>query len=400
MAVKNKFRISVTGCCLVDRLYNNISFSNPAIAHYFSKERADGGLTPGHLVFKEEFEDFCNEDFSKALKNITKDKEPDKINIGGPGIVPLIHASQMLYSTGSECRFYGCGGDDPDGKYIFSLLQKLGLPVTNYYLSGNITPSTIVLSDPDYDQGHGERIFINTIGAAWNYTPDKLDNDFFSSDIVIFGGTALVPEIHDNLSGLLEKAKSKGCMTVVNTVFDFRNEKLNPSKKWPLGKDDSSYRNIDLLITDYEEALRLSGKKELDEALNFFRSLGTKAVIVTNGPNNIKGFAVKNNRFKEEKNIDLPVSKAVSAELKKGCSGDTTGCGDNFTGGIIANLVTQLQQDKTSLDLNEACAWGIVSGGFSCFYMGGTYFESKPGEKLELITPFFEKYINQIDITK
>ncbi|NLO02354.1 MAG: carbohydrate kinase family protein, partial [Bacteroidales bacterium] len=287
-------------------------------------------------------------------------------------------------------------GNDNDGKFIMSLLKKLNLPVNNYLLTESITPSTIVLSDPNYDEGHGERIFINTIGAAWSYTPDQLDDNFFSSDVVVFGGTALVPPIHDNLTELLDKAKSKGCITIVNTVYDFRNEKLNPFGKWPLGKDDSSYKNIDLLMTDYEEALRLSGKKSLDAALNFFRELGTGAVIVTNGPNNLRGFSVNDSLFKEEKIIDLPVSKAIGAELQKGKAGDTTGCGDNFAGGVIANLVSQLQQGKIYPDLTESCAWGIVSGGYTCFYIGGTYFEEKPGEKLELITPFYENYMKQI----
>ena len=32
--------------------------------------------------------------------------------------------------------------------------------------------------------------------------PDELDDDFFNSDIVVFGGTALVPLIHDNMTTL------------------------------------------------------------------------------------------------------------------------------------------------------------------------------------------------------
>jgi sugar/nucleoside kinase (ribokinase family) len=66
-----------------------------------------------------------------------------------------------------------------------------------------------VLSDPDYDHGHGERIFINNIGAAWNLYPDDLDDAFFESNMVVFGGTALVPHIHQSLLELLKKAKGK-----------------------------------------------------------------------------------------------------------------------------------------------------------------------------------------------
>ena len=79
----------------------------------------------------------------------------------------------------------------------------------------------------------------------------KLGDDFFDSDMVVFGGTALVPPIHDNLSGLLERAKSKGCITIVNTVFDFRNEKVNPGKKWPMGDSDESHFPEFLIIWQF-----------------------------------------------------------------------------------------------------------------------------------------------------
>ncbi len=390
-----KILVSGSGCCLVDRLYSDISFTSDPFPDYLSKESGDGGLTPGHLVFKEEFEQFAKLDFQPILKEITKGKSPDKINIGGPCIVALIHAAQMLENTGTEFRFYGYGGKDEDGDFLLSSLSKTPVNIHNYKLSGTITPSTVVLSDPTYDNGHGERIFINSIGAAWDYSPENLDDSFFASDVVVFGGTAIVPTIHDHLTELLKKAKSKGCITIVNTVYDFRNQKADPTTKWPLGKSDESYRNIDLLITDCEEALRLSGKPALDEAMQFFRGQGTGAVIVTNGSKNIRIFS-SGKLFSELNDSEMPISKAVSEELKKGHMGDTTGCGDNFVGGVIASLVSQLQEKPDKLDLTEACMWGVVSGGYTCFYMGGTYFETNQGEKRELIRPYYEQYKKQI----
>ena len=92
----------------------------------------------------------------------------------------------------------------------------------DFKLLENRTPSTLVLSDPTYDNGHGERMFINSIGAAWDYYPDDLDDDFFSSEIVVFGGTALVPNIHDHLTAFLKKAKSHGCMTISKYSLRFQ----------------------------------------------------------------------------------------------------------------------------------------------------------------------------------
>ena len=389
--------VSGVGCCLVDYLFNNISFTSDTFSKHLSKDRGDGGLIPGQLVFAEQFSQFTGQDFESTKEMITKGQSPDKVNVGGPGIVALIHAAQMLENTGCRVKFYGGYGEDEAGEYLHSSLLKTSVNIDNYKLLSGATPSTVVLSDPDFNEGSGERTFINSIGAADNYTHTFLDDQFFASDVVIFGGTALVPPVHDHLTELLIKSKKRGCITVVNTVFDFRNEKVNPDKKWPMGSSDESYRNIDLLITNQEEALRLSGKKVLKEAMEFFRINGTGAVIVTNGAKDVSLFSNKNSLFQEIQLTKMPVSDSVTKRLIEETDGDTTGCGDNFAGGVIASLVTQLQNNKEKIDLKEACSWGIVSGGFSCFYIGGTYHQKDSGEKQKLITPLYKDYIKQID---
>lgn len=76
--------------------------------------------------------------------------------------------------------------------------------------------------------------------------------------------------------------------------------------------------------------------------------------------------------------------------------GDTTGAGDNFAGGIIASVVAQLQDSgKRKINLAEACAWGIASGDFACFYVGGTYLEKKPGEKAAIVGGIVDTYIRE-----
>jgi sugar/nucleoside kinase (ribokinase family) len=92
-----------------------------------------------------------------------------------------------------------------------------------------------------------------------------------------------------------------------------------------------------------------------------------------------------------------PVSQKVVEELKYNKSGDTTGAGDNFAGGVIASIVNQLKDGVERPDIREACCWGIVSGGFACFYMGGTWVEQKSGEKLSEIKPYYESYQQQIN---
>ncbi len=391
-----KIIVSGAGCCLVDMLYNDISFNSNNVKPYLSIKRGDGGLTPGHLVFREEFEKFCGKPFEEVLSEITGGRKHNKINIGGPSIVSLINIAQLIDKSQCEVHFYGRGGNDEPGNYLLSSLKKTPVVLSDYRLIDKPTPSTVVLSDPGFENGHGERMFINSIAAAWEFGPDDLPDEFFRSDIVVFGGTALVPVIHDNLATLLKKSKANGCKTVVNTVFDFRNEKAAPGNRWPLGESDESYALTDLLIADQEEAFRLSGERDTKAALQFFMNKKAASVVITNGSKNITAWS-DGSFFMKEDAFELPVSKKVTDDLLTARGGDTTGCGDNFAGGLIASIVNQLNAGSKHPDLKEACSRGIVSGGFTCFYLGGTYFEEQSDEKRQKIEPYYAAYRKQIE---
>ena len=386
--------ISGTGCCLVDFLYNQVDFDSDELRPFLSRSRGDGGLTPGKLVFREEFEAYSGLSLEMFLRQVTGGRMCDAMNIGGPSVVSLIHASQLTSSDQGEIRFFGQAGADTHGEFLRSTLRETPLNLENFVQGEGITPSTLVLSDPGYDGEQGERMFIHSMGAARNYGPDHLGENFFDADLVVFGGTALVPRIHDHLTSLLARARSHGCITMVNTVYDFRSERSRPSARWTLGASDESYRYIDLLITDREEAFGLSGANNFRQALAFFREKGLAALIVTNGPHPIHAYS-DGTFFKTMGPRTMPVSRKIADALKKQREGDTTGAGDNFAGGVLASLVHQRASGVDSPDLAEACAWGIVSGGFACFYMGGTYLEKSRGEKMNRIIPYFDAYIRQ-----
>jgi sugar/nucleoside kinase (ribokinase family) len=394
--MKRKIVVSGTGCCLVDMLCNHIDFNGSKMQPFLSKTRGDGGLKPGRLVFREEFEAFAGMKLEDFIGSVTGGRGCETMNIGGPSIVSLIHAAQLSGKDMAEVRFYGRAGDDRNGRYLLSALQKTPVELRDLRLVELPTPSTLVLSDPEYDQGHGERMFINSIGAAWEFGPEHLDESFYDADMAVFGGTALVPRLHDSLGSMLSHARSMGCMTIVNTVYDFRSERYNPSARWPLGKDDESYRHIDLLITDKEEALGLSGEADTRNAISFFHEKGVHSLIVTDGSREIRAYS-DGTVFKKLGSLKMPVSEKVTEALKNHRGGDTTGCGDNFAGGVIASLVDQRTSGIQTPDLKEACTWGMASGGFACFYMGGTYFEKGDGEKLKRIRPYIDAYRRAIE---
>lgn len=393
-----KIIISGTGCALADYLYNGISFEGPDFKKYLSQKAGDGGLTPGKLVFTEELEIFSGKSYTRILKEISGDRSADAFNVGGPSLVSLIHASQMLDSRYNEVRFYGLAGNDETAGKILNIVKNTPLNIENYLTAGSKpTPFTDVFSDSSYAGGHGERTFVNNIGAAWEYAPEYLYDSFFDSDIVCFGGTALVPQIHDHLTELLERAKSNNCITLVNTVFDFRNEKNNPGSPWPLVRTIKDFDLIDILIMDREEALKISGKNNIDQAAEFFTSIKVSCFIITDGANEL--YAGSDGRLFEKTGlIRLPVSAKVMSDFVNNpdLKGDTTGCGDNFTGGIIFSLADQLKSKMSgSLDLFEALSWGVASGGFTCYIIGGTFHENFSGEKFKKVSELQKEYIRQ-----
>lgn len=393
--MKRAIKISGTGCCLVDEIHPKIDFFSPGMSRYRSKTLGDGGLHPGRLVFSEHFEAFANGNLRDIIASITQAGPSPVLNIGGPSVVSLIHAAQLLHGIEAEVSFYGAMGEDETGQFLQSKLEQTPLRLNHLKVTKSSTPSTIVLSDPDFNNKQGERIFINDIGAAWHFGPEELNEEFFSSDIVVFGGTALVPGLHHELTGLLKKAKGEGCITVVNTVYDFQSELAHPGQRWKLGKGIDSYRFTDLLIMDCEEALNLSGAEKLSQATSFFIAKGVSSFIITNGTNPTLCYS-DGRLFASVDSEYFSVSSQLIRELEDFQGGDTTGCGDNFVGGVLASMAWQLYDKIEVLNLEEAVSWGTVSGGHCCFQVGGTYIEKYPGEKLSMLRPYFEDFQKQI----
>lgn len=399
--VKNRERIVVsgTGCALCDFIYNNISFNSPEFIRYAFLKAGNAGLSPGRLVFAEDLEAAIGEPYKQILQRITGNRQPDSFNAGGPSLVSLIHAAQLGWVMGFNVNFYGIMGEDDTALKLDRIIRKTPLNIDNFRVSKeDASPFTLVLSDPDYNNGTGERTFINHIGVAGTFTARNLQESFYDADITCFGGTALVPGIHDDLTSLLQTAKNHQCITVVNTVYDFMSEKSNPGQPWPLVSSPDKYPLIDVLIMDLEEALRISGKNDISQASGFFASSGVGSFFITNGARDMHVYS-RGSLFRELNVTSVPVSKKLILNNagKSIQAGDTTGCGDNFAGGIIASLAWQAgRKERGRLDILPALAWGAASGGWALKTLGGVYLERCPGEKFELVSRFRNDYYPEI----
>jgi sugar/nucleoside kinase (ribokinase family) len=382
-------RLHGAGCALIDNLYGRIDFTGEAFLRYSSRREGDGGLVPGHLVFAEDLAVFAQAPYHEILRDITEREVPERYNLGGPAIIPLAHVAQMRQGGNCEIAFAGVRGNDTEGERIMEALASLPLSIDHYRAVPGPSPSTDVLSDPDFDNGRGERTFVNRLGVAAFSEAVELPQSFFDADIVFMGGTALVPPIHDALDNLAKRARSRGSLIVITTVFDFRNEKRDPRGRWPLINDFSL---VDLLVTDHVEALRISGEPSDEAALSWFADRGVSAAVITRGAEDVLLWS-RDGRFAGTGYQRFPVCSAVEPENRKlRRPHDTTGCGDNFVGGVLSSLTFQMEEGRTKLDLPGAVIEGNVAGGYAATYLGGLYDEDSPGEKRREISRFRELY--------
>lgn len=184
----------------------------------------------------------------------------------------------------------------------------------------------------------------------------------------------------------------------MNTVYDFRNQELNPEVPWPLVKRREDYQLIDMLIMDCEEALKISGQKSMEDAASFFSATQISSFIITNGAKDLIAYS-NGTLFEKTKVLSFPISNLVSERLRNHpeLRGDTTGCGDNFAGGIISSLAMQIKNNNTgNYSLTDAISWGVSAGGSSCFTIGGTCLEPTPGEQKQKIQSIKEEFLIQI----
>ena len=72
-------RISGVGCCLMDRIYDNVDFQSEAFRKYLSRKTGDGGLEPGKLTFEEELERFNRLDLTDEEREMIFHKNAEKL---------------------------------------------------------------------------------------------------------------------------------------------------------------------------------------------------------------------------------------------------------------------------------------------------------------------------------
>jgi sugar/nucleoside kinase (ribokinase family) len=389
--------IGGVGCCVLDILYPNADFSSPVFQRIRSNSAGDGGLKPGGLVFARDIEHFSGMTPEQIADALCGDAAP-ATNVGGPAAAALVHAAQVLQDEQIPVRFYGAIGNDAAGSRVREILEQTPLETGGVCTVPGATPSTIVLSDSGAANGSGERSFINRIGVAAQFGADSIPQSFYENPVTYFGGTALVPPLHAQIGSPLRTARERGCMTIVATVYDFIAESSNPDGVWPMGDSVDNYTLIDLIVCDAEEARRLTGRDKPGDCVRQLIDWGVGAAVVTNGAEPVQ-FASSGERMTRCELTALPTSAEVGRRAPNTASAtrDTTGCGDNFVGGVLSLIARQIQTDATArVDVRRAVIEGIAAGAAAWFFLGSMRLETSSGEKAAVTAEFRDAYMDQI----
>ena len=111
-------RIAVLGCALADLIYTGVAFDGEAMRPLRSREPGDGGVVPGGLVFAEDFQKFVGMSSEDAIAALVGGRRPDHFNVGGPAIVALILAAQLLAEDQIAVDYFGTTGQDETAERI------------------------------------------------------------------------------------------------------------------------------------------------------------------------------------------------------------------------------------------------------------------------------------------
>lgn len=254
----------------------------------------------------------------------------------------------MVHNTGRDIRrfapdipvsAFGMIGDDDDGRYVVSELQRDNVDVSGIKVSKkSVTSFTEVMS-----VAGGERTFFTFPGASaeWGYDdfPFELVNE---GDIVLLGYFLLLDKI-DNGDGLriLRELKKRGVYTAIELVTE-------NSNRYSLVRDCLAY--VDYLIVNEVEASRIAGMDvEPCKLCEKLLELGVRERVVIHMPE--KGITLR----RGGEVVELP-SVAIPDELIKG----KTGAGDAFCAGALTGIFRG-ESDLNILDLGGIASVGALS---------------------------------------
>jgi sugar/nucleoside kinase (ribokinase family) len=238
--------------------------------------------------------------------------EKIEMTTGGDAINEAIILSRLGRKTALLSKI----GADSAGAFIQEACRENGID----YASLHVEPGLITSMNVGLVAADGERTFVtNRNGSLWKLCAKDIDISRFSQAKILSLASIFNAPLLDgkSLEGIFSAARDAGMMICADMIKPRLGETLEDIRK-ALGY-------LDYFFPNYEEAVLLTQKRELDEIADVFLACGVKNIVIKAGN---KGCYIKN---------------AATAEIIAAVEGisslDTTGAGDNFASGFIAGIL-------------------------------------------------------------
>jgi len=243
-----------------------------------------------------------------------------------------------LAKLGARVLAVGALGDDLIGDIVIAAMARHGVDTAGLVRKNEAQTSATILPI----RPNGERPAFHVPGATRLFTRADVDLEPIraSRALLIGAPDALAGMTGEELAQIARTARDSGGLVAVDV--------LHPGRPQDLERFAPLLAVTDWFMPNGDQILALTSRTELADAIRDVLALGTAAVAVTCGAD---GCLVAGPDGGPP--VHLP---ALEVEVT-----DTTGCGDGFTAGLLAGLLT----GATPLDaawLGLACGALVATG--------------------------------------
>ncbi|MEZ8143838.1 aminoimidazole riboside kinase [Enterovibrio sp. FF113] len=279
-----------------------------------------------------------------------------KVWLTGDAVVDLIPDTEMTYlkcpggapanvavavsRLGGDVGFFGRVGDDPFGRFLAATLKHENVNIDHLVLDQDKRTSTVVV---DLD-ANGERSFTFMVKPS-------ADQYMMPEDIPTFSAGEWLHTCSISLANEPSRSSTFMAMEAIKAAGGFVS--FDPNLREEVWQDQSdiiptvmrAVAMADVVKFSDDELLFLTQKPDLQSALEDMIALGMPLILVTQGA---KGaLLVQGNQQ------TLITGKAVKPI-------DTTGAGDAFVGGLLANLSKERISETSLLTSPEAAKKAVI----------------------------------------
>lgn len=257
---------------------------------------------------------------------------PSKISTHGGGAAGNV--ASWLTRTEAEATIVGHVGDDAAGAALISEFDSLGVKHNNLMVDKGSSGVVVVLVDPT-----GERTMFPDNGANSGLHIGDLPDLAEFNAVYLSGYSPLDPLSRAGVLEMISVIRAVGLPLYFDpaSVGGMMAVALDEVKSW--------IRLMDIVLLNEEEAMYLTGETDSTKALDILL-LDCEAVVIKRGSRGALGKA------RGSILVEVP---ALPTEVV-----DTTGAGDSFAAGFIANYTTNKNM-QLALEAGAAIAARCVA---------------------------------------